>query len=272
MNMNKAQFAGVWRKYTRLFVVNFTVVTLSSFLVNSLSALESEVTELVNSISEQSPLYRDVEVKYVFRTEYATPTEADPAKAIRAIEMTYHAVWQGARYHCVIDAQSVKVNTTSTTLRSILAFDGTTTRSNVQNQVGNVNDARVPGYPFQPPHLIGMFWFGELSIPDILLLPQPARHYLPPFKDVESVKATHVGTGNVGDVACQRMRIQLVGLEGVLLATYEFWIAPTRNYLVARTEKYAGPQGDKRISRHEVVEWKEFESGIWTPKQVAGES
>jgi hypothetical protein len=52
-------------------------------------------------------------------------------------------------------------------------------------------------------------------------------------------------------------------------ARWRFWVAPDRNYLVAKSENYLVPSSDEHpIARYEVLEWLEVEPGIWSPSHA----
>lgn len=252
------------------------LLAVALLLTPRINATESAQTALA-LLSENTVLYRNVDAEYTMEFHYPAPagpasTKDDyPIKRVDNVQTS----WQGELYHCQYEESVSFRNGNVRRLLSYYGYDGTTTRLNENGAIGNVSDARVGAYPWCAPHLFGFPEFGEVT-PSDLAACNARKRAVAALDRIASVRAKVLNESLVGSVTCTCIELLTLDDKGAPIGRINVFLAPSRNWLPARTERFMGKKGSELlnipVSEFEVVEWREPQPKVWVPSKVVGKN
>lgn len=229
---------------------------------------DPQVAKILQAERSFDRRFRSVRTEYRKKTDYREAEGQSPS-AMRSRDTSFRATWQDDWYRWEMTDVLKMIDGKSKVLTHICGYDGHWTRVNSQGSVGNVSDQRMPVYPAQKPRMLAAPEFGELCLADVLEL----RKTNPPSPAISEITRITTRLGKpvqVNDVACVSLRSEFYSGDKAV-GIYHFALAPDRNFIVARTQRFAPGNDAHPESSHEVVEWSELSDGVWAPKKVLGD-
>jgi hypothetical protein len=228
-----------------------------------------EVAAVVDQIAANEVLFEHLETEVTVRMDVPTirPTES-PRNKIRVMERRYRAIWQGSLFYGEEFTEITRYDGSRDSLRSELGFDGELARGNGQGQYGSIYDSGVTCGDMIPAHRLGMGNDGEFRLSEQLTL-APSLRAQPAFDSVDRCELSLLEPADCHGVRCIRIRALFSVPENrAVPREFVYWVAPERNYLVAKTEDYMRHWHPVTQTVVEVEEWLQVSPGVWCPKRA----
>lgn len=245
----------------------FVVIPCSSVFSND-DIGATDATEVLRRMRESLQLYEDYETVYVQVHQYFG--DETGSSVVRTTTDRWRLVSKAPRYYLHWTEEYVFADgREDASDPSEIAFDGSTTRLNDRNEVGNVRDDRLVIFPCVPPHLFGLPIYGEIPIVDLVDGKRLGRGEFPEkIRDIERGEAVLTSVPPVDGLDCIGLEARLYHRSG--LVKWRIWVSPDRNYLPIRSEQFEEENAEARAVCR-TADWKEVEPGIWIPFSATAE-
>jgi len=221
-----------------------------------------ELETLIRHMRQNEMLYRNIE--YDYRKEYSWLLPQATKGTVVALWERVHAVFQDGLYYASVQEASRFPDGHTEVRRSLYAFDGSSTRVNAQGLVGNIwEEWRRPSGWLTPTH-VGYPEALGYAVSDMLERTEEVRdrYKLPQ-------KCTVLGFDKLQGLRCIKLRVEQfdAGSGRKPALHYVMWIAPERNWMVLRTERWQHFTNADPAPWfiYEASDWRQIAAGIWAP-------
>ena len=240
------------------------------FIALTLAAISqadaASAASVLEAMQTNELLYRNLDITYREELTSLIPEAKARPRSIRSSVRAYRVVTQQSKYRGTIQENCALLGGAKLDLLTDTGYDGSLTRTNLQNTVGNISDIREPTTRWNTPHRMA---FQELPkdfmLSDFLAFRSSVRS-LPEYKTF-TVSTKLLGEESVGGIKCIKIESSWKrNNEKIAASRYIFWIASERNYLPLRAETYYPPYSDAiPLERYAVSDLRELIPGLWAP-------
>ena len=188
------------------------------------------LAKVLARMKENEALYQNLDLTYEQNLKLILPVSKLKGKNSKTASKSSHVVTQGERYYGKFVESFAWTDGTDQVLTFVMAFDGKTTRTNVQEKFGNIEHARAVTTNWLTPQRMAFLELPQdFALSDWIGFGTPVK--LSPQYRAYSVSSRIIGEEKVDEIPCIKIETVYEKVNQKPDTRFIYWVAPTRNYL-----------------------------------------